>query len=236
MHRASALDNPQAPLSHHHLDATHITPGVVTAAIGARAWTVGASWFRGREPDERRTDLDLGALDSYSLRVGWAVGAWSAQISGARLKEPEAITPYDADRLSASVSYGGAVWQRPIALTAAFAQKREIHGNLEAYLLEAHLGLTPADAIYTRIESVAKDILDAGFHPRGVFHRHRQSQVAAYTHGYVRDIVITAKGRIGLGADATAYGVPGNLDGPYGGPLSFHAFVRYRRGEAGHRH
>ena len=32
MHRASARDNPQVPLTHHHLDATHITTGVVRAA------------------------------------------------------------------------------------------------------------------------------------------------------------------------------------------------------------
>ena len=30
MHRESARDNPQAPLAHHYLDSTHITPGVLT--------------------------------------------------------------------------------------------------------------------------------------------------------------------------------------------------------------
>jgi hypothetical protein len=187
MHRPSAADNPQAPLSHHYLDSTHITPGVITAGAAAGAWSLEGSWFKGREPDENRTDLDLGALDSYSLRLGWARGAWSAQASGAALTMPEATTPYDAKRLTASLSYAVPAGRR-LAWTAAFGQNREIHGNLEAYLLEGRLNVRARDAVYLRAESVAKDILDAGFHPRGIFHRHRQSQVGALTVGYVRDL------------------------------------------------
>ena len=33
-----------------------------------------ASVFRGREPDEDRVRLDMGALDSVSARVSWRVG------------------------------------------------------------------------------------------------------------------------------------------------------------------
>jgi hypothetical protein len=77
----------------------------------------------------------------------------------------------------------------------------------------------------TRI-SVAKDILDVGFHPRGVFHRHRQSQVGALTAGYVRDLLRTRS--FGVGADVTVYAVPANLKESYGSPTSFHVFVRYR--------
>ena len=36
MHRASAVENPTAPLGHHTLDSTHISMGVVTAGVGAR--------------------------------------------------------------------------------------------------------------------------------------------------------------------------------------------------------
>ena len=226
MHRRSAADNPQAPLAHHHLDSLHITPGVITAAGTAGPWTLDASLFRGREPDENRTDLDLGPLDSYSVRLGWARGAWSAQASGAALTMPEAITPYDAKRLSASLSYDEP--DRRLAWTAAFGQNREIHGNLEAYLLEGRMQLRPRDAVYGRVESVAKDILDAGFHPRGVFHRHRQSQVGALTIGYVRDLWTPSDARFGVGGDVTGYLVPDNLHDAYGSPVSFHVFMRYR--------
>jgi hypothetical protein len=34
MHRPSAMDNPDAPISHHWIDATHITFGVAT--LGGR--------------------------------------------------------------------------------------------------------------------------------------------------------------------------------------------------------
>jgi hypothetical protein len=236
MHRASAADNPQAPLAHHYMDSMHVTPGVITAGATAGAWTLASSWFRGREPDENRTDLDLGALDSYSVRLGWARGAWSAQASGAALTMPELTTPYDAKKLSASVTYVQTDARRAprIAWTAAFGQNREIHGNLEAYLLEGRMSLTSRDALYARAESSWRyDILDAGFHPRGVFHRHRQSQVGALTLGYVRDVWTTPDRRIGVGGDVTGYLVPDNLQEAYGSPASFHVFLRYRRGSDG---
>ena len=80
MHRPSAAENPQSPLGHHHLDSVHITPGVLTLGLWRGGAGVEASVFRGREPDENRTDIDLGALDSWSVRGSWAKGPWSAQL------------------------------------------------------------------------------------------------------------------------------------------------------------
>ncbi|HEY6362592.1 MAG TPA: hypothetical protein VIX63_15885 [Vicinamibacterales bacterium] len=235
MHRPSAAEIPPAPLSHHHLDSSHITPGVVRGGLEAGAWRFEGSWFRGREPDSNRTDLDLGALDSAAVRVSWIRGAWSAQISGAYLKEPEAVTPFDAKKLTASIGRTGG----RLAWLAAFGQKREVHGNLEAYLFEATLHATVGDIVYTRIESVAKDILDVGFH-RGAFHRHRQSQIGALTVGYLRDVWRGRGGSFGIGADVTGYLVPANLEESYGSPVSFHVFARYRlpakSGSASHVH
>ena len=228
MHRPSASENPQAPLSHHHMDSTHVTPGVVRGGVTAGEWRTEASWFRGREPDENRMDLDLGPLDSFATRLTWTSGPWSAQVSGAYLTEPEAITPYDAKRLSASISFTSGNDTRGINWLAAFGQNREIHGNLEVYLFEANIRASDRTAFFTRVESVAKSILDAGFHPPGTFHRHRQSQVGALTVGYLRDVLITRSGGIGIGADVTGYSVPSNLEVPYGSPVSFHVFLRYR--------
>ena len=228
MHRPSAIENPQAPLSHHYMDSTHITPGVVRGGIAAGDWRAEASWFRGREPDENRLDIDLGALDSTAARLSWNRGPWSAQVSGAMLTQPELITPYDAKRLSASVAYSVGDETRGIAWLAAFGQNREIHGNLEAYLFEATIRASATTTVYTRVESVAKSILDAGFHPPNAFHRHRQSQVGALTIGYVRDVLRTRAGGFGAGVDVTGYLVPSNLKEPYGSPVSFHMFLRYR--------
>jgi hypothetical protein len=227
MHRPSAAENPQVPLSHHHMDSTHITPGVLRGGIEAGAFRVEASWFRGREPDENRTDLDLGALDSAAGRLSWNHGGWSAQVSAAHLKQPERLSPYDSNQCSASFGYTRGDDSRRFAWLAAFGQKREIHGTFDAYLLEATLNLTRPDALYVRGEIVDKDILDAGFHPNFV-HLHRQSRVGALTIGYVRDLLRTRIGRVGAGLDATGYIVPANLEENYGSPRSYHFFLRYR--------
>jgi hypothetical protein len=226
MHRPSAYGNPQVPLSHHFLDSTHITPGVVRGGVSRNGLGVGGSWFHGREPDEHRTDIDLGALDSYALQVSWMHGAWSAQASGARLTLPEAITPYDADKLTASIAYTNPN-RRMTAWMFAFGQNREIHSNFEAYLFEATIKASRRGLIYMRAESADKDILDAGFHPRGVFHRHRHSQVGALTGGYLFNFVETKMGIFGVGADVTGYSVPLNLEEAYGSPSSYHVFVHY---------
>src|SRR5688572_19256588 len=42
-HRASALPNPVAPISHHWLDATHISYGVVTTGLTAARWRLEGS-------------------------------------------------------------------------------------------------------------------------------------------------------------------------------------------------
>src|SRR5579863_5615381 len=72
-HRASAAEDPLAPLSHHLQDSTHIAYDVLT---GGAAMNVGhggvrleASGFRGREPDENRWHIEVGALDSWSGRL-----------------------------------------------------------------------------------------------------------------------------------------------------------------------
>ena len=229
MHRPSATENPQVPLGHHYLDSTHITPGVVTGSLRAAGLGLEAGVFRGREPDEDRTDLDLGPLDSYALRVSWTRGAWAAQVSSAWLERPERLSIYDSVRRTASVSHEVAVGAGALAWTAAFGQNREVHGNLEEYLLEGIWRLADRSAPATpRAELVDKDILDAGFHPVGVGHRHRQSRVGAVTLGGTRYLASGRWGTVGLGADVTGYHVPPNLKDAYGSPVSFHVFVRYR--------
>jgi hypothetical protein len=233
MHRPSASANPQSPLSHHHLDATHVAPGVLSFGIERSGFRIEAGAFHGQEPDEDRLDLDTAALDSYAVRASWADGPWHLQISAADLKAPERKSPYDAARVTASVSHLQGDEHRSMAWTAAFGQNREEFGNLEAYLIEA-TRRAGAHTLYGRAESVAKDILDAGFHPIGSAHTHRQSQVGAFTIGYLRDVVSRSIGTFAIGGDATGYLVPDNLRDAYGSPWSFHVFVRYH-GRAGAR-
>ena len=228
MHRPSAAENPQAPLAHHYLDSTHITPGVLTAGISRGDIGIESSWFRGREPDERRTDLDLGALDSWSVRGHWTRSSWHAQVSGGHLTNPDITQPgRDMARLTASVSYqrGGDI---PTALFAGWGQNREVHGNLNAFLFESNISWRDRNYFYSRAESVVKDILNSGYDPIGFFEPHLLSRVGAFTLGYTRDVNSGTRARVGLGGDVTMYDVPKNLADNYGGPVSLHAFVRVR--------
>ena len=54
MHRLSIQDSPEAPITHHWLDSTHITFGVVTAGLVLGDVKIEASRFNGREPDQHR--------------------------------------------------------------------------------------------------------------------------------------------------------------------------------------
>jgi hypothetical protein len=101
-----------------------------------------------------------------------------------------------------------------------------VFGKLEAYLLEGTFRARK-HSIYGRAENAAKDILDAGFHPIGIKHTHRQSVVTALTAGYLRDVTSRSIGTFSIGADVSGYLVPANLEDSYGSPLSFHVFVRY---------
>jgi hypothetical protein len=234
MHRPSGRDNPQVPLSHHNMDATHITPGAVRAGLGGGAFRIDAAWFRGREPDETRTDFDVAAFDSWSVRSAWMRGPWHAQISAARLHEPEIFEREDVTRLTASLGYTGGTPDRPRSLLLAWGQNREIHGNLDAYLLEGVHAIDEARTVYGRAELVVKNLLDlGGFHPPQFRHPHRLSRVGALTAGYIHDFLRTRRGRVGVGGDVSSYRVPANLQESYGRPWSFHLFVRYRLPSAG---
>src|SRR5882724_7165363 len=67
-HRASASENPIAPLGHHLQDSTHIAADVITFGITHRSLRLEASGFHGREPDEYRWNINSGKIDSRSAR------------------------------------------------------------------------------------------------------------------------------------------------------------------------
>ena len=228
MHRASARDNPQAPLSHHALDSTHVTPGVVRVEVSRGPVAIDASVFTGREPDDNRTNIDRPHLDSYSARATFSSGSWKTQVSGARIHNPEEFEPFDITRLTASAEYDGAWLTKPFALTAAWGENREVHGVMDNYLLEWEWSAVHNGSTYGRLEFTPKDILDLGTpSPPGFPDFHRISHVDALTVGYVHDVFDRA-GHIGIGADATVYRISQDLQDSYGSPHSFHVFVRWR--------
>jgi len=231
MHRESARDNPQAPLTHHYMDSTHISYGVLTAGVEAGPMMFETSAFRGAEPDENRLNVEAPHLDSWSGRATWRRGPWSAQFSGGHLHEPEWFEPVDVTRLTASITYDGTVASRPLAAMVAWGQNREPSLNiaLDGYLAEWDVRVTPSNTIYGRAESVLKEIFGLGVHPRGLLNHPRNfSQIDALTLGYVRDIPGVIGSRLGIGADITGYRTSADMVEYFGSPLSVHVFVRWR--------
>jgi len=232
MHRASAGENPTAPLGHHWQDSTHIAFDVITAGWGWKALLLEGSVFHGAEPDEHRWNIEAGPLDSVSgrarLRLG---GGWSAQVSYGFLKNPEPAEPGDVHRVTASVHYG-ADGDGPFAASFVWGGNVEAHGNSAAWLLEAAWQASAADQIYGRAEYVQKDYDLLAF--KGEPHveppgEPRLANVFAFTAGCLRDVALAKALAAGVGADVTVYSFPSSLKPVYGSfPVAGHVFLRLR--------
>lgn len=224
MHRASSLGQPGAPLSHHTLDSTHITHGVLAGGVAVGPFTVEASTFHGREPDEQRFDIELGALDSYAARVWWRRGPWAAQVSGGHLRQPDVTETSDLDRYTASVEYRGATAAVTVAVGVNHLPQLGARSvNEGALLVDAAWRVRPHDLVFLRAELVDKDILEAGgYDPPGFVHPHPLSRVGALTLGYEHRLGAWTHYTLGLGGDVTAHRTPPNLLENYGHPVSLH--------------
>jgi hypothetical protein len=213
-HRASAAPNPVAPISHHWLDATHISFGVVTAGLSGSRWRVEASAFNGREPDESRGGLDLGPLDSVSGRVTVRPHASVAfQVSAGRLESAEqefANGPRDdITRVTASAMYAGG----GVAATLAWGANTERGQRTHAGLAEAAVALSDRHVVFGRAELNSK--------PSHSLHIHEQPnavlRVGKLQSGYTHYRRATGRFQLGLGAALSAAFVPGSIRANYGG-------------------
>jgi hypothetical protein len=232
MHRASAAFHPTAPLTHHMLDSTHITHGVVTAGVRHRALGFEVSSFQGREPDENRLDLDLCAPDSIAARASWASGPWRAQVSGGWLTSPEPLEPGDVVKTTASVEYSrpASPNARGLSWTAALGRNRRPDHTEWGALLEGALHLTSSLRIYTRGEMVDRFILvDFDHAARTGEERHLRSRIGAWLFGADREMWNSGNATAALGADVTLHRTPANLRDSYGSPISWHLFLRLTR-------
>jgi hypothetical protein len=129
-HRASAMGNPIAPATHHWLDSSHITFGLVTLGIHNQRWKAEASAFNGRESDEGRAAVDLGAFDSFAARVSFLpTESLALQVSAGRLHEARTDlleqSPRPTTRATAS-----AIYHRPLGPTSIWATTIALGGNL----------------------------------------------------------------------------------------------------------
>ena len=227
MHRFSGEDNPEAPISHHWLDSTHITFGVVTLGIVLDRLKLEASIFRGREPDQFRYNIETGKLDSASIRLSYNPTAdWALQASRGDLKSPEQLEPdVDIDRTTASAIYnrpiGGNSWQT----TLAWGRNAKTgHRATDAYLLESAVTLSRVHTFFGRAERADKDELFAAGDPLAG----ETFRVGKLTLGYVRDFQIARHFKIGVGGLMSRYALPGDLEPTYGNPTSYMVFARVK--------
>jgi hypothetical protein len=228
MHRMSAMDSPEAPITHHWFDSTHITFGVVTAGVVHGDWKIEASQFRGREPDEDRFDIETGDLDSTSVRLSWnPTETLSLQASWAEITSPEGLEP-DEDEERWSVS---GIYTRPIrdhgwwTATLAFANKERSDGvSLNAWLAEAAWHPNDRWTVFARGEAIETDEL-------GAVHHGPVEDVQRLSLGAIRDFRINQNAVFGIGAVAQQHFTSDTLDPLYGGdPQGAMAFVRLKIG------
>jgi hypothetical protein len=226
MHRMSAMDSPEAPISHHWLDSTHITFGIVTAGLVASDWKIEASRFNGREPNQHRYDIETGPLDSTAARISWnATSELSLQASWSRLISPEQLEPDENEtRWSASGIYtrriGRDGWW---STTLAWGRRSTGHEHLDAWVLESALTLKHW-ILFGRAERTENNELTSeGGHHGPAY------DVAKASLGAIRDFRIAEQVKIGIGALYAFNFVPDALEQSYGGdPSGAMTFIRLK--------
>jgi YHS domain-containing protein len=217
-HRLSAMSNPLSPITHHWLDATHITYGVVTTGVYAPRWKVEGSLFNGREPDERRWDFDFAPLDSVSARVSVAPSPnLVVQVSAGHLNEAEpshtAAPAIDVDRTTASATYhrpvgGGGLF----AGTLAWGANREAGETTHGLVAEWSVAVSDRHTWFGRAELNGKPAHDLDIHESNdVF------TVGKLQGGYTHYLPARRGFTPGIGGTLSASVVPEALRPRYGG-------------------
>lgn len=229
MHRPSALSNPDAPLSHHWTDATHVTFGVAT--IGARygAFKLEGSSFTGREPDENRYNFDKPRFDSWSGRLSFNPSAnWALQVSHGFIKSPELLHPdEDVHRTTASAIYSRSI-NKNNAVNAALVwgmNKTAGHNSEHSLLAEAEWRLHKL-AVYGRYEWVQKSVEELAL-DEITYEHDAVFPVNAGTVGLSYDLLQSKPARIALGAQGSLYHSSTMLNSLYGkNPAAFEVYLR----------
>ncbi len=229
MHRGSARYNPEAPITHHWFDSTHITYGVATLGLATPKLQLEGSVFTGREPDERRWNIEKPRFDSWSVRATWNPSPrWSAQVSHGFLKNPEfLIHPGENEhRTTASVHFANG---RGLSATAAFSAKNRDPGRtLTAWLAEANWDIDDHHTLFGRVESVRNDEL---FPDHADPLHDMPFRVGKFQAGYAYRLPLTGALNLALGGTVSAFAKPAALDAAYGKtPMGFTVFAKLALG------
>jgi len=228
MHRASAMYNPDAPISHHWIDATHITFGVATLGVRVGDFKLEGSSFTGRDPDENRYDLDKPRFDSWSGRLSFNPSKnWVLQVSHAYIKSPEALHPDEnIHRTTASAEYSLPFKNnREFDATAIWGMNNAPdHEGENTALLEASYRLKKLVLFgkYEYVEKSSEELaLDETVYGDGSFPVH------AFSLGFNYDLLQFNKTKMAIGSHFTFYRNAERLYDLYGtNPSAFEVYIR----------
>jgi len=231
MHRFSGERIPEAPLTHHWLDSTHVTMGVATLGVRQGGVALEASAFNGREPDQKRWNIESRGFDSWSARATYAaLPGLQLQASYGYLASPEALEPEVSVRrttVSATWTSGeaGSKWGATLAWGRNDKRAEGISAKLAGWLAEGTWQMNEAHTVFARAEHVRNDELFADGDPRAG----EPFGVGKLSLGYLHDFARTGMLRWSVGALASAYRVPPELQPVYGAqPRSYMVFLQVR--------
>ena len=228
MHRVSALYNPDAPISHHWIDATHITYGVATLGVRLGDVKLEGSSFTGREPDENRYNLDKPCFDSWSGRLSYNPSKnWALQISYAYINSPEALHPEEnVYRTTASAEYSLPLKNNNSFNATVVWGLNKQHGDdgENAALLEASYSINKL-TLFGKYEYVQKSTEELALNE--TVYGNTLFPVHAYTIGFNYDLLHVSKTPVALGSQFTFYSEDKKLYSLYGkNPMAFEVYLR----------
>ena len=231
MHRFSGMRNPEAPLTHHWLDSTHITFGVATIGASQGPFQLEASWFNGREPDQFRWNIETRKFDSWSTRFTYnPLPELSMQVSYGDLKSPEQLEPdVRVKRTTASATYhlsqGDVQWATTLAYGNNKKQGPTIDTSEPGWLLESTYVLRDTHTVFARAEQVRNSEL----FPEGDPLHGQEFRIRKFSVGYVYDFAKTGPVKWGIGGLVGFASAPSRLEPHYGGsPRSYMVFLQGR--------
>jgi len=234
-HRASASADPLATLGHHLEDSTHIASDVMTVGLTHRIFRLEASGFHGREPDERRWNIDSGRIDSWSSRLTVVpIPHLAMQYSLAHLTSPEFLHPLDdVLRMTASISYVRSFQNIDWSSSLVWGRNHTIssHDNANGYLLESLLEINKHHSIWIRIENVDRtnEITLGKSAPPSGFLESPYARIQAYTGGYAYEWLTQSHVALALGSQLTLFAGPPKVTAIYGQhPLGALLYLRMR--------
>jgi hypothetical protein len=228
MHRLSGMDDPEAPITHHWLDSTHITYGVFTTGYVWNKIKIEGSIFKGREPNQNRWDIEAPKFNSASARLSFNPAAnWAMQLSCGYINSSEQLEPnVDICRTTASITYNKPFKNANWHTTFAWGRNDNVPGKtLDGFLLESVIKVKDTHTFFTRLERVAKD----EFFPEGDSLHGEDFDVNKITLGYIYDLPTWKHMRWGVGGLLDVNIIPDKLKPSYGDvPLGFMIFVRVK--------